>query len=177
MKRIIRLTESDLVKLVKRVISEQNENTSTPTATLLKTNVLEYTGNLINNVYDGFYSLPQTSGILIGKNINELQNYYGSGTSTKTQQTDEMNSITFQLNKIIQGKNVGQKIDLRLNGKSILSLPIEKSDGIDTKQYYVMNQVKISNLQPGENLITCVVNNKQLDAINFNKFYLKFNVK
>ena len=50
MKRIIRLTESDLVKLVKRVISEQNENTSTPTATLLRTNVLEYTGNLINKI-------------------------------------------------------------------------------------------------------------------------------
>ena len=176
MKKIVRLTESDLIKLVKRVIIEENQNTSTPTATLLRTNTIEYTGNYVNNVFDGFYPLPNTSGILIGKNISELKNYYGSGTSTKFQQTDEVSTITFQLHKIIQGKNISQKIDLRLNGKSILSLPIEKSDGVDDKQYLVINQVKISNLQPGENLITCIVNNKQIDASNFNKFYLGFKV-
>jgi hypothetical protein len=135
-----------------------------------------YANNDNGNLGEGFFGIPQ-GNIVVGPNVKNLKNYYGSGTSTESQQGDKNNEIRFNVVKIIKGKNAGKSIDLRVNGKSVSTLDISYPEGDNSKEYYVYHFITISDLKPGSNMVTMVVDNTQVDAATFNKYYLSFNVE
>jgi len=164
MKRIVRLTERDLSRIVKRVIMEQE----TFGATIMETKVYDNTNN--GDYGEGVF------GVTIGDSISDIENYWGGGTSNSSEKGGSGNEIIFSFVKIITGKNSGKTMSVILNGKDIIKIPLSNDKGVDEKSYYVVNKIQIKGSPKGDNMITFSIDNSQTNSLSINKMFLEYTV-
>jgi hypothetical protein len=118
MAKIVRLTEKDMTRLVKRIIKEQNTRPATLTTEEKSkiNNLIKTEGNKVKEYYKSHYSKPETIAKFKNKkNINEIKNFIPNIKFKIIPKSDKLgwvnkqnpNIINLALNKLFQ-KNGNQ---------------------------------------------------------------------
>jgi hypothetical protein len=99
MKKIVRLTESDLVRLVKRVINEQNIVVSDPdikyVANRPNTSAIKHSPNpqIVNGIVDLFYPTDLTKKVADGRDFGTWGDYIAANYSLTPRGNDYLTNI------------------------------------------------------------------------------------